>query len=397
MKLTDFRLATEEEIKVAKKSWRDTLIGEAIFPYSPEGYHRTVIYKVLDETFGSPNYYPGDNSLWIWVFKTNTGLLTVYDYKGSWSIGFIYSEHTEELEQEAELLKTALLKEAQKVKFSKKQIKDNKVGGSLKNPYILYKNTAWNLLLQASKFEEEIKQLQHQNSDFIEKLNKLSGLSLINSSLYRSAFMNFFCSLEGFINLVYALFLKARYRSEFYSNKLRNEYLPHKILEMDTYCHSFKVAPFTTKDELFKAIQYFIDIRNKFIHANIGEEMEEHLVKVGKYYVVTGEKAKGKYGLPTDFDNIDKIHTLRASKLVTKFVVKTLQSFNDDIKFDFAIVHPYIWINYFWEGVDKIKIVLGPEDYVGKEEIEEFLESSTELDKEYYDIDMEVPEEMPIH
>jgi hypothetical protein len=156
---------------------------------------------------------------------------------------------------------------------------------------------------------------------------------------------------------------------------------------MDTYCHSFKVAPFTTKDELFKAIQYFIDIRNKFIHANIGDEMEQHLLQIGKYYVFTEEKKEGKYGLPTDFENIDKIHVLRAKKLVTKFVIKTLQSFIDDIKFDFALVHAYIWINYFWEGPDKIKIVLEQDDNLGVEEIQEFLDSSTELDKDYYNID----------
>jgi len=91
--------------------------------------------------------------------------------------------------------------------------------------------------------------------------------------------------------------------------------------------------------------------------------------------------------LTTDIRNLSYIHIIRAKKLVEKFVIKTLQSLTDDIKIPFAIVHSYIWIDYFWDKPDSVKFFLEKEDYMGIEFIEDFLKQSTELDKEYYNIE----------
>ena len=58
---------------------------------------------------------------------TDTGLLTLYDHKGMWSIGRSYSKLTEELKAEAKLFRDALFAEAKKVKLSRKQIKKGNI------------------------------------------------------------------------------------------------------------------------------------------------------------------------------------------------------------------------------------------------------------------------------
>lgn len=384
MKLSDFRLATEKEIETARKGSK--IIGGGIFPWSPEGYHHTLIFMVMDQTFNSPNGYPWEHSTWEWVLFTKHGLLTVYDYKGGWSIGYLYSNQTEDLINEATIFKDALLKEVKKVKISKKQIEKDKVGGTIINPYSLNKRTFNHLILQCLKLENELKELKKEKS--IYKIADSMNLIYVITSLYRSAFMTSFLSLEGFLNVVYKLFLKERYRNNIYETRLRNELLPLKILEIDRYCHSFKTAPFTTEDELFKAIQHFIDIRNRFLHSNIYEQMESHLVKVGEYSVLINKvNTEEKYGLPTDFEKIDEIHIMRADKLVEKFVLRILQSLIAKIRLTFTIVHSYYYLPYYWHEKDSVHFPLAPDDYVGIEEIEKFLEKSTKLDKEYYNID----------
>ena len=123
------------------------------------------------------------------------------------------------------------------------------------------------------------------------------NLGAVVSSFYRAAFMSNFLTLEGFVNLVYKLFLRKRYRKKIYEKRLRDEMLPIKILEMDTYCHSFEHSPFIGKDELLSAVQHFINIRNQILHANICDPMEAHLVKQDEYLLFTKREVKEKYGI----------------------------------------------------------------------------------------------------
>lgn len=380
-KLSDFRIASEEEIKKASKH-SNGFIGEAIYYWSPGGFHRTIIYKVMDETFGPPNGYPWEHSTWEWVIFTNAGLLTVYDHKGSWSIGCLYIKPSEELKVEAKSLGDALFTEAKKVRLSKKQIKKGKIGGSIFPPYSIYRRTTEDLMSQAHKVIDEINKMERT----INNIGEVAAKNHLVASLYRAAFMTTFLTLEGFVNLIYFLFTKDRYRIDMYGKRLEREMLPIKILEMDIYCHSFKYAPLTHEDELFSAIQYFINIRNQFLHANISETMETCLVKQGNYYIAVKGEPEEKYGLTPDIRSLTNIHIIRANKLVEKFVIKTLQSLTDRIKVPFTIVHSYIWIDYIWDKPDSIKFPLEEEDYVEIEYVEEFLEKSTKLDKEYYDI-----------
>lgn len=389
-KLSDFRIASKAEVENALKPPKGLTkysVGWGIFTGAPGGFHRTVIFKILHETFGPPNSYPEEKSTWQWTIFTPVCLLTVYDYKGSWSIGYIgiNVEPSEKLLAEASAFRDALIEKASKVHISKKQIKKSKVGGAILNPYALYRLTTEDLMEQAKQIVDEIKNLQKEK-DFL-KLIEAVNKSRIVASLYRAAFMATFMSLEGFLNLVYTLFLKDRYRNDIYEKRLRSEMLPVKILEMDTYCHSFKRSPLAKQDELFAAIQHFINVRNLFLHANISDVMEAHLVKQDKYFIVTRGESKEKFGIASDMRNFTNVHVIRAGKLVQKLIVKVLQAMDEEVRFPFAIVHSYLWVEYLHQKPDSIHFPLSyEEDYVPEEVIESILNESTNLDGDYFNV-----------
>ncbi|RLF44281.1 MAG: hypothetical protein DRN29_08750 [Thermoplasmata archaeon] len=388
-KLSDFRLASRAEIEHALKPPKGSSAystGAGIFTGAPGGFHRSVIFKVMHETFGPPNGDAGEKSTWEWIIFTPAGLLSVYDYKGSWSIGYRGAniKPSKELIAEASALRDALIEEARKVHISKKQIKKSKVGGAILNPYALYCLTTEDLMNQANKIAEEIKSLQKEKD--IHKFFEAISKSRIVASLYRAAFMTTFLSLEGFINLVYTLFLKDRYRNDIFEKRLRNEMLPIKILEMDVYCHSFDHPPLKEQDELFAALQHFINIRNLFLHANISDAMEAHLVKLDGYLVVTRSEVEEKYGITSDMRNLTNAHIIRANKLVRKLVVKVLQAMAEEVRYPFAIVHSHMWVEYVRKKPNSIYFPLRGKDYVPDSMIESILNESTELDKDYFDI-----------
>ena len=123
MKLKDFKLASLEEITKAKefpKGIRGGSLGGGILIGSPGGINSTIIYKVIRDTFGPFNTdYVEEKSTWEWVLKTDKGLLSVYDYKGGWSIGYVGSKpgQKRELREYADILKDAILEDANKFKI----------------------------------------------------------------------------------------------------------------------------------------------------------------------------------------------------------------------------------------------------------------------------------------
>ncbi len=213
--LTDFRLATKDEISTALRppaGLRAYSTGGGIFVGSPGGVHRTVVFKVMHETFGDPNSHPGEKSTWEWVIYSQAGLLSVYDYKGAWSVGYcgINVKVTPALKAEAEALRDAILTAAVKVYVSKQELRDKKIGGAILNPYAVYSMPASDLMNEARRVANEVKEIKKRGdfTAFADSFNR----SRVVGSLYRATFTAVYQSLEGFINLLYVLFLRDRYR-----------------------------------------------------------------------------------------------------------------------------------------------------------------------------------------
>ena len=389
MKLKDFLLATLEEISKSEfpPGFKAGILGGGILTGSPGGVHSTIVYKVMKDIFGPINAnWVGEKSTWKWVLKTDKGLLSVYDYKGGWSIGYVGNmlQPSEDLKKYAVVLKDAILEEANKIHISKKQIKESKIGGSIFNPYALFSGTSTLLLQEAKRVIAEIEGYQITKEDPFNVKGLNRGLAV--AALFRSAFLMNYLSLEGFINLIYTIFLDKRYRNDFYERKLQNEMIITKLLEIDKYCNDFSHQVIYPEEELFKAFQHLTNIRNDLLHANVGRGMESHLVKIGEYELLTKEKPEEKYGIKSHPGELTNVDVIRAERVVEKIVIKIINALNDRIKWKFAIVHSYQRVPYYYDHKGLVDFPLSEEDFAPDEEIEEILSLSPDLDKEYYDV-----------
>ena len=390
MKLKDFKLASLEEIAKVKefpKGVRCGSVGGGILIGSPGGINSTIIYKIMRDTFGPINTdYVGEKSTWEWVLKADKGLLSVYDYKGGWSIGYVGSNPglREELREYADILKDAILEEANKVKISKKQIKESKIGGIIMNPYALFSSTSDQLLEEARKVISEIKGYKINKDNLLD--TKGLNRSFAVAALFRAAFITSYLGLEGFINIVYTIFLNRRYKNEVYKRKLQNEMIITKLLEIDKYCDGFNGPVISIDEELFKAFHHLTNIRNDFVHANIIKDMEAHLVQVGVYPLLVEEKSERKYGISVHPGRITNVDVIRTQRLIQKIVIKIINSLKERIKWKFAIVHSYWHLPYWYNDKGLVNFPLTENDYVPDEEIEEILSLTPDLDDEYYDV-----------
>lgn len=415
MKLKDFVPASLEEIIKAKEfpsGVKGGSVGGSILVGSPGGLNSTIVYKVLEDTFGPMNTdFVDEKSTWRWVFKTDNGLLSVYDYKSGWSIGYVGTDRELKvrLKELANVLKDAILEEAKKIKISKKQIQESKLGGVVTNPYLLFRETSWELLEEAKKIISEIKKSKINENDIknefddikskIDEINREINISHTVISLFSSAFIASYCSLEGFINIIYTIFLKKRYKNELFEKKLQNEMIITKLLEIDRYCNEFNEPVISVDEELFKAFQHLTNVRNDFIHANITKGMETHLVQVSPHQKLLLEerelKLERKYGICTYPWRITNVDIIRTQRLVEKIVIKIINGLNERTRIKFATVHSYYKIPYLYNNRGLLDFPLTEEDYIPDDEIEKILSLTPELDKEYYSVEEE--EYVPKH
>ncbi len=391
MKLEEFKLASSAEIKEAGWGGGGILSGSPFFG-ALGNLHPTIVYKIMHETFGNCNTDDvGEKSRWEWVFKTNKGLLTVYDYKWWWSIGYKGKEPglKENLLEYAEILKAAILEKAREIKISKSQIEQAKIGGAITNPFSLFDNTCTGLLEEAERATCEIKNSSNQKGETmeltVEKYNENSHRHGNIRSLYRAAFITNYLALEGFVQLIYGIFLKKRYRDDIYKRRIENESILLKLLEADRYCEGFERPVLSPGENLFQALQYLKNVRNNFLHANIAKGMEAHLIMVDQYPILTKEKPEQKYGIRTHPSLISEVDVIRARRLVEKTVVKAINALYKEIRWKFAIVHRYWSVPYYRDSKGRVDFPLTEDDYVPPEQIEEMLSLSPDLDEDYYD------------
>ncbi|MHA2231405.1 MAG: hypothetical protein ACXAB4_02830 [Candidatus Hodarchaeales archaeon] len=389
MKLKDFELATSDEISEAEfpPGFKGGIVGGGILIGSPGGIHSTFVYKVMKDTFGPYNAnWVGEKSTWKWVLKTEKYLLSVYDYKGGWSIGYVGNmrRRSKELIIHAESLKNAILEEAGKIHISRKKIKESKVGGSIFNPYALFSSTSILLLKEARNVISEIESYKSSKDDpfHVKALNR--GVAI--AALYRSAFLMNYLALEGFVNVVHTIFLNKRYRNDFFERKLQNEMIVTKLLEIDRYCDEFVKQVINSDEDLFKAFQHLTNIRNDFLHANISKGMESHLIRIGEYELLTKEKSEEKYGIKSHPGELTNVDVIRSQRIVEKIVAKIINALDERIRSKFAIVHSYHRLPYYFNEQGRVDIPITEDDFMPDEEIEDLLSLTPDLDEEYYDI-----------
>jgi hypothetical protein len=276
-----------KDLKISSTKWplengktlqqRDYLFRPNINPY--------LIYITLKDLFGKPNgTFDEDKSQWNWEFIYRDFFIEIYEWKlYSTSIG-IYHLHSNENESKDlaikinSLLEIETLKRKSRTKAAIAKASDR----ILENTFLIYYTNATNLLEIAeyldSSFNEAWRNPSKKRGEK-KKFEILADLWFKRNDLYRSAFLMFLSSFEGFLNIYYELYLKHELRSERITDKISREQVDVKLRMLPVYCNGFNVTLINHEDERFKAYLRLVNLRNDFIHANLTKSSESYFIE----------------------------------------------------------------------------------------------------------------------
>jgi len=296
MKETDLKRADIDILNMELP--RCVIDTSTVYPY--------VAYSVLKQAIGEPSNEFNDDEIWTWEVKAFDVYLYVYGtIDMEWKVSAYHSDKNLSEKVGNDFL-MFLKQQSNKVLAKLKSLSTKATGYIFQNPYALYFTSAKNLLEQGETLVDTQRPwtVQKKQSDF-----------------FRSAFFLFVASFEGFLNLIYELYLKPDLRDERIYARLSREQVDIKLRLAPMYCLCFSVDTIDHKNDLFQKFQYIADLRNDFIHANLTKPMRTAIVTEDKHDFMYEFETEGKYGLPRsiaalDVDNI-------------KFVMETIQSMVD--------------------------------------------------------------------
>lgn len=332
MKISEIRKLDETK-KITEQADASLKIPDELSPY--------VVYLILQDLLGSPN---GDfdpaKSNWAFFLEVPGSIIEVYDWK-MYSVSVnVYTEsndHEEAMKTGQEffaILKKQSQKYSAKIK-SKIEITNTYI---LQNPFALYYASAENIM------------------------NELSQMNLVED-LCRSAFFLFIASFEGFLNLIYELYLKPELKDERIYDRLSREQIDIKIRLAPVYCRCFRSRLIDSKSESFRNLHSVINLRNNFIHANLTDSMKIPIVTENGRRLMHFPTTRDKSGLPKNIDEL-KIRDLQFVKeSIDKMVDVLVQDMKSRYRREFKEVMDKKFL--LIEVEDDELIILGGDNYIG--------------------------------
>lgn len=306
---------------------RDHLIKPDINPY--------LVYLILKETFGGPNsdFIDEDKTQWQWVFKYNDFYIEIYDWKLlSTSIGIYHSGSDKKLSEKlGQEINTLLSKIGQQ----KKGILKTKAKGSkhklLENPFVTYYSTAENLITISKTIDDLIKLPSDLPIDTYELWDK-------KNDLYRSAFLMFLSSFEGFLNILYELYLKTELRADRIYERISREQIDIKLRIAPIYCDGFKVKTISNEDDRFKNYLRLVNLRNDYVHANLVKSLERYIVLEDEHtFIIENEENSD---IPSNITQLELKHVELAKNIIDGVVELVFESLDTKTKREFKrIIH----------------------------------------------------------
>lgn len=341
MKISDLKLHTGD-ISIAGNPnlMRDHVVKIHTTPF--------LIYSTLKETFGPPNSlnFDDDKTQWEWTFFYGDHFVEIYDWKMDSTSIAVYCNppNVEKSQLVAESIKGILEKAALKSKSKIKDRINQSTHRILENPFIAYYSTAKSLVDTASSIAEVHTKIAmakfHDAFDggHLEESGLLNGIDIPDSSseLYRSAFLMYLASFEGFLNVLYELYLFPDLRTDRLSERIAREQIDVKLRMAPIYCEGFKVKTLDGNDPRFKNLMKLINLRNNYVHANLVKTFERHLIQEDGYtFILEHEDAED---IPTNINRLEQRHVIHAQSCIDQAVEFVLESMKPKAKREFSQV-----------------------------------------------------------
>lgn len=347
MKWSEIQLKDEEE-ELDKQTCASPSIPEDLSPYT--------VYTVLKESFGEPNAgFDPTKSEWAYELKVSNSTIEISDWKlGWWNIHVCArSDSPDEPVQVGKKFVELLQNQAQKYSKQIKSAVEETDSYILQNPFALYYQSAANII-------EEIEQT---TSSVSKPGIPTKEAALEPEDLCRSAFFLLIASFEGFLNLIYELYLKSELKDTRIYDRLSREQIDIKSRLAPVYCNCFKSDLIDSKSEPFRKFLSIINLRNDFIHANLTKAMKIPIIIDGGRRLMHFPTTRDKIGLPKSIDElgIEDLRVVRGS--IDEMVEILLQDMKPRYRRELQEVMDKKFILIEIED-DETVIVMG-DDYIG--------------------------------
>ena len=316
---------------------RDYLLKPDINPY--------LVYTILKENFGQPNsdIFDEDKSQWQWLFTYKDFHIEIYDWRLFSSSIAIYhqSSDKEQSQKLAETINDLFNKAAQQKKAKIKLLVKEAKHKLLENPFVTYYSTAENLL----ELSTAIDQWTLSNSASLQdELSKGIGPALTSSldlwdkksDLYRSAFLMFLSSFEGFLNIMYELYLKTELRADRLYDRISREQVDVKLRIAPIYCDGFKTKTINHEDDRFKNYLRLVNLRNDYVHANLIKSLERYIIEEDNHtFILENEDTSD---IPSNINELELKHVELAKKYIDDIVELVFESMETKTKREFKSI-----------------------------------------------------------
>lgn len=301
-------------------------------------------YHALKQLFGPPNtpVDDPDKTQWEYHLCVSDTLMDIYDWKmGSWSIAVYRPDGSEKRARDlACKVKAMIEKAAQRYKARQKEALRSPNGYVVQNPFSVYYGAAEAVLKHTTRNPQTNRPL-HEGG-----LAEVMESFWLGKDLCKGAFLLYIAAFEGFVNLIYELYLPPDLRDERIYEKLSREQIDLKVRLAPVYCRCFSGKPIDPHKEAFKTFQRIANLRNDFVHGNFTKLMKAPFVQEDGYTFFLEYSEVGRDTLPTDFSSIDIDSVLQVKSAVDDMVRLMVSAMKPRYRKQFAkfVGEEYIYV-----------------------------------------------------
>jgi hypothetical protein len=224
----------------------------------------------------------------------------------------------------------------------------NPAGHVIENPFALYYRTALELLEIA---EEHCKDPGNLPS---------AATKLRDSTRYtlcRAAFFQLIAAVEGWLNLLYEIYLKAELRDQRIVERLGREQIDLKLRLAPIYCDCFAGRPIDHTTEAFRNFNRLVNARNDFIHANVTTSMKTPVISHDDMTFIASTEIPENNIVPSLMSDLAVEDVQKIKAAVDDILAQILSSMKPRDRRDFESVMHLEFINVEYQ--DGVPVIVG--------------------------------------
>jgi hypothetical protein len=159
----------------------------------------------------------------------------------------------------------------------------------------------------------------------------------VSSTVCQAAFFHLLIAAEGFLNLIYELYLKPELRDDRIAGRLVRDQIDVKLRFAPVYCDCFAGKPFDHQTAAFQNFQRLFKIRNDLVHANVTKGMKHPVVRYDEIDFISW-KEEGLDDVPSPARDLGVDEVKRVRAMINAIVEQMLASMGPLYRRDLQLV-----------------------------------------------------------